>query len=89
MIHFLYRGLREGRGSINTISISHRYHAFKGRTGRYAQLSCISREKQKELILKHLNKNDSNFSTRQGIPIASPFEKGGLRGIFSKAARIY
>ena len=37
--------------------LSHRYYAYEGRTGRYTRLSGISREKQKELILKHLNKN--------------------------------
>jgi len=30
-----------------------------------------------------------NFSISPGIPTASPFEKGGLRGIFPKAAPTY
>ncbi|RLB91257.1 MAG: transcriptional regulator, partial [Deltaproteobacteria bacterium] len=37
--------------------LSHRYYAYEGKTGIYTRLSGISREKQKELILRHLDKN--------------------------------
>ncbi len=38
--------------------LSHRYYAYEGRTGRYTRLSGLSREKQKEFILQHLNINN-------------------------------
>jgi len=38
---------------------------------------------------QYVTKGKSNFSIRPGIPTASPFEKGGLRGIFPKTALTY
>jgi hypothetical protein len=38
---------------------------------------------------KNLTRKICNSSLSSGIPLASPFEKGGLRGIFSNATRTY
>jgi len=56
---FMHLGIIESVGKTRGTKyiLSHRYYAYEGRTGTYTRLSGISREKQKELILKHLNKN--------------------------------
>jgi ATP-dependent DNA helicase RecG len=41
--------------------LSHKYYVHAGKSGVYTRITGISREKQKELILKHLSKNKKGF----------------------------
>jgi ATP-dependent DNA helicase RecG len=41
--------------------LSHKYYVHAGKVGLHTMLSGISREKQKELIIKHLEKNRRGF----------------------------
>jgi ATP-dependent DNA helicase RecG len=56
---FLSLGVVEkiGKTSGSKYILSHKYYAFDKRTGVYTRLSGISRDKQKELIVRHLEKN--------------------------------
>ena len=50
-----------GKTSGSKYILSHKYYAFEKRTGVYTRLSGISRDKQKELIIKHLEKNKKGY----------------------------
>ncbi|MBU0649528.1 transcriptional regulator [Patescibacteria group bacterium] len=60
---FLKLGIIEkiGRTSGARYILSHKYYAYEKRTGVYTRLSGISRDKQKELIIKHLEKNKKGY----------------------------
>lgn len=56
---FLEYGIIEpvGRTRGRQYILAHRYYVLEGKTGHYTRLKGIPREKQKELILRHLVKN--------------------------------
>jgi len=58
--------------------VKHPYHGHK-------QI----KETPQPLQYHYVREDFGNFSISRGIPTASPFEKGGLRGIFPKAAPTY
>jgi len=60
---FLNLGIIEkiGKTSGSKYILSHKYYVFEKRTGVYTRLSGISRDKQKELIIKHLEKNKKGY----------------------------
>ncbi len=61
---FLDLGIVEriGRGRGTRYILSHRYYAHRGKTGTHTRISGIHREKQKELILRHLAKNKKGYT---------------------------
>lgn len=60
---FIKLGLVEktGKGRGTRYILSHRYYSYSGKTGIHTRLSGISREKQKELIIKDITKNKKGF----------------------------
>lgn len=56
---FLSLGIIEkiGKTSGSKYILSHKYYSFEKKAGVHTRLSGISRDKQKELIIKHLEKN--------------------------------
>lgn len=60
---FLNLGIIEkiGKTSGSKYILSHKYYAFEKKAGVYTRLSGISRDKQKELIIQHLEKNKKGY----------------------------
>ena len=60
---FLKLGIIEkvGRGRGTKYILSHRYYSHVGKVGVHTRITGIAREKQMELILKHLGKNQKGF----------------------------
>lgn len=60
---FLELGIIEqiGRTSGAEYILSHKYYVFEGKIGKHTRLAGIPREKQKELILKHFEKNKKGY----------------------------
>ncbi|MDD5773996.1 MAG: putative DNA binding domain-containing protein [bacterium] len=60
---FLELGIIEqvGRTSGARYILSHKYYVFEGKIGKHTRLTGIPREKEKEFILKHLEKNEKGF----------------------------
>lgn len=56
---FLQNGLIEaiGRGRGTKYTLAHQYYVHAGKTGKHTKLVGLSREKNKELILGHIQKN--------------------------------
>ena len=62
---FLNLGIIEkiGKTSGSKYILSHKYYAFEKKAGVYTRISGISRDKYKELIIKHLEKNKRGYRT--------------------------
>lgn len=60
--------------------LSHKYYAYEGKTGIHTRLTGISRSKQKELLLSHLNKNSKGFlkDFRDIFPELKPMDISNL-----------
>lgn len=60
--------------------LAHKYYSHAGKVGVHTRLSGISREKQKELILKHLGKNKKGFMKdfRDIFPELKPMDISNL-----------
>jgi len=60
---FLNIGIVERVGRTRGVKyiLSHKYYKHEGKVGIYTRLSGIPRQKQKELILKHFEKNERGF----------------------------
>ncbi|MFC1808037.1 RNA-binding domain-containing protein [Candidatus Omnitrophota bacterium] len=89
---FLDLGIIEkmGKTSGSKYILSHKYYAFKKKTGIYTRLSGISRDKQKELIIKHLEKNKKGYRDdfEDIFPELKPMDISNLLQELKKAKRI-
>ena len=79
---FLDLGIIEKLGRTRRVRyiLAHKYYSHAGKVGMHTRLSGISREKQKELILKHLGKNKKGFmkSFRDIFPELKPMDISNL-----------
>lgn len=79
---FLSLGIIEkiGRTKGAKYILSHKYYIYEGKPGIYTKLSGIPREKQKELIVRHIQKNGKGFmkDLRDIFPELKPMDISNL-----------
>lgn len=89
---FLSLGIIEqvGRTRAAKYILSHKYYAHKGQLGVHTRLSGISRDKQKELILKHFEKNEKGYMKdfQDIFPELKPMQISNLLRELKKAKKI-
>lgn len=89
---FLDMGIIEqvGRTRSAKYILSHKYYAYKGKSGVHTRLAGISREKQKEYILKHIEKNEKGYMKdfQDIFPELKPMQISNLLRELRKAKKI-
>lgn len=85
---FLLTGLIEsiGRGRGTKYTLAHRYYVHAGKTGKLTKLVGLSREKNKELILGHIEKN-KNGRTAEFVDALPELSKKDINNLLQELRR--
>jgi len=90
---FLKNGLIEtvGRGRGTKYTLAHQYYVHAGRTGKHTKLIGLSREKNKELIFVHIQKNKKGKTAefRDALPELSKKDIDNLLQELRRDGRIF